>query len=523
MKHNRRLRNGRNWKTAFWVLGFVGAVHAQDSGEDFPFEDFPDFDSPSAGATSSPGASSGGNAATGTSGGEDFSELEDAFYDPFEEGATASSGQAPAPNTPPPATAPAPPPASQSTGTAQSSPAAPAPEQLTVTTPAPPDPALSQPTNTVDFGGQESLLGDGSNFPDDIRALEERLKGAEAAYGEERIRQEGLGDPGENLAPSDKFARVPLRPPMSDANWVRWVGPLTQKDYKIRRGDSLWTVSERLFGNPHLWPKIWQLNARITNPHIIERGMTLNFSPGNPGSAPELAFRNDPSESGKDVSIYPLTKLEKKRTLLELIDETLRRQISTSHPPFQYFLLDNKPQEITKLPPVLERSGRRFFVEGDRFRLDIPDGVFPIVRTRVVTERFVRGHRVRWLGLVSVRNKQAEIVKAFAELEAGDEVVRRRFQLSPLAIHRDTLGPEYREETSLVMLEDGAETHGGHGNMMGVLFPAIGVGPRPGALLEVQVGATRRVQALLVDRDQRFGTLWIVDGDQEVSLGDKIF
>jgi len=501
-------------KTLRLVLSMllVSHVWAQDASnsESFPFEDFPDFDSsseqgasndtpPEAPATAAPAA-----------------PTQAAEADPLEEELLLieEDEQAPPAQASQPAAKPT-----------DSEPAAPLEEEdqkLTVTAPASPDPLLSQPTNTEDFNeGQESLMSSDSEVPADIKALENRLEAAEGEYSEKRAAEQGLGEPGEELAPSDKFARVPLRPPMSDANWLRWAGPMAQKDYKIRRGDSLWVVSERLFGNPYLWPKIWHLNAKITNPHIIEKGMTLSFNPGNPGSAPELAFRPDAADVNS-ISIHPLTKLDKTKTLLEMIDETLRSQISSSHPPFRHFLLDHKPEVIGKMPEVFAGS-RRFYVEGDRFRLNMGDGLFPIVQVSSLTERFVRGYRVRWIGLVQVRDKQAEVVKAFTEIVPGDEIVQRRFQLSPLAVHKDTIGPEYRKDTAIVGLDEGAKSIGGTGQMMGVLFPAIGIGPRPGALLEVQVGRNKKVQALLVDRDQRFGTLWIVGGDQELTIEDQIF
>lgn len=517
-------------------LLIVSSASAQDksAGDTFPFEDFPDFDanadeSKKSETAEAPAESTSTESAQAPAPKKKKPEEEEEEVPPFSDeelAATASETEKAQPldEALPEETAP---PKAQAKAAAEepikddAEPSA--ADQLTVTAPAAPDPLLSQPTNTEDFGGdQESLMSTGAELPDDVKALEDRLQNAEAQYGEERARQEGLGDPGEGLAPSDKFSRVPLRPPMSDANWLRWAGPMAQKDYKIRRGDSLWAVSERLFGNPYLWPKIWHLNARITNPHIIEKGMTLSFNPGNPGSAPELAFRPDAADVG-NVGIHPLTKLDKKRTLLELIDETLRTQISSSHPPFQYFMLDRKPDVIGQIPDALMRTGRSFLVEGDRFRLNLGDGVYPIVKMQAVTEHFVRGYRVRWTGLVSVRDRQAQIVKAFTEIEKGDEIVNRRFQLSPLAVHKDVIGPEYRNETAIVALDEGAKSHGATGQMMGVLFPGIGLGPRPGALLEVQVGANRKVQALLIDRDQRFGTLWIVDSDQEMTTDDKLF
>jgi nucleoid-associated protein YgaU len=397
------------------------------------------------------------------------------------------------------------------------------PDQLIVKTPETPSPSLSQPTNTEDFGDPaESLFGsEETEYPDDVRALKQRLEEAESVYGDRR-REEGLGEPGDELSPPEQFSRVPLRPPMSDANWLRWAGPMSTKEYKIRRGDSLWAVSERLFGNPYLWPKIWHLNARITNPHIIEKGMVLSFNPGNPGSAPELAFKPDPTDPN-DIAFHPLTKLDKKKTLLEIVDEKLRQQISAPHPPFQHFLLDTRPKTLAEIPSVPNRSGRVFWSEGDSFRTKLADGVFPIVKIRAATEKFLTVYKTRWLGLLEVKSGKATIIQAFAEINAGDEVIMRKFQLSPLAIHNDSVGPEYRDGTTLVSLQEGVIVSGGAGQLFGVRFPAIGLGPRPGALLEIQVGHNRKARALLVDRDQRVGTLWILDGQQEVSVTDKIY
>lgn len=39
--------------------------------------------------------------------------------------------------------------------------------------------------------------------------------------------------------------------------------------YTVRRGDTLWDVTGRYFGNPYHWPRIWSYNPEITNPHWI--------------------------------------------------------------------------------------------------------------------------------------------------------------------------------------------------------------------------------------------------------------
>jgi len=47
----------------------------------------------------------------------------------------------------------------------------------------------------------------------------------------------------------------------------------------IVRGDTLWDISEHYFGNPFDWPKLWQWNARILNPHWIYPGNKIRLTP----------------------------------------------------------------------------------------------------------------------------------------------------------------------------------------------------------------------------------------------------
>ena len=40
----------------------------------------------------------------------------------------------------------------------------------------------------------------------------------------------------------------------------------------VVKGDTLWDICESLYGDPWVWPKVWQLNQHITNPHWIYPG-----------------------------------------------------------------------------------------------------------------------------------------------------------------------------------------------------------------------------------------------------------
>ena len=49
--------------------------------------------------------------------------------------------------------------------------------------------------------------------------------------------------------------------------------------YVVVEGDTLWGLSEQLFGDGHYWPTLWSYNPQITNPHWIYPGDLLYLKP----------------------------------------------------------------------------------------------------------------------------------------------------------------------------------------------------------------------------------------------------
>jgi hypothetical protein len=76
--------------------------------------------------------------------------------------------------------------------------------------------------------------------------------------------------------------------------------------YTIKKGDTLWDISSKFLKDPFLWPKLWQRNPYITNPHWIY--------PGNPVrlSSLETVKREEPQkvveEKPKEVVKEPAVK-----------------------------------------------------------------------------------------------------------------------------------------------------------------------------------------------------------------------
>lgn len=49
--------------------------------------------------------------------------------------------------------------------------------------------------------------------------------------------------------------------------------------YIVKQGDTLWNIAVRFNANPWLWPKLWEQNKYITNPHLIYPGEPIALLP----------------------------------------------------------------------------------------------------------------------------------------------------------------------------------------------------------------------------------------------------
>jgi nucleoid-associated protein YgaU len=51
-----------------------------------------------------------------------------------------------------------------------------------------------------------------------------------------------------------------------------------QSGYTVQRGDSLWAIAQRLYGDGSLWPYLFAANAdQIRNPNLIFPGQVLRI------------------------------------------------------------------------------------------------------------------------------------------------------------------------------------------------------------------------------------------------------
>jgi hypothetical protein len=83
-------------------------------------------------------------------------------------------------------------------------------------------------------------------------------------------------------------------------------GPLT---HTVVKGDTLWDICETYYGNPLLWPKLWEMNPFVTNPHLLKEGDVITLLKGVPlktrppaAEKPPAVAAAPPARCGVDVS-----------------------------------------------------------------------------------------------------------------------------------------------------------------------------------------------------------------------------
>ena len=72
--------------------------------------------------------------------------------------------------------------------------------------------------------------------------------------------------------------------------------------YVVKKGDTLWDISEYFLADPWLWPEVWYINPDIANPHLIYPGdiITLVWVNGKP-----MLVRGDVPSEPTDVRLSP--------------------------------------------------------------------------------------------------------------------------------------------------------------------------------------------------------------------------
>lgn len=191
--------------------------------------------------------------------------------------------------------------------------------------------------------------------------------------------------------------------------------------HTVQRGDTLWGISGRYYGNPWDWPRLWSYNPEITNPHWIYPLDQVRLL--GQGQAQIAEAQTVTSRRGVAAGTLFL------RELGYLDREALEQSGEIIGSPTDHMLLS-----------PFDSIYVRF--SGDRTERERPQGEFTIYRVYEANERAQNetGTLVRILGTVRIdrydderRIATATVTEALEPIERGYRVaaIPRRFEVVP--------------------------------------------------------------------------------------------
>jgi hypothetical protein len=89
--------------------------------------------------------------------------------------------------------------------------------------------------------------------------------------------------------------------------------------YIVKKGDTLWDISGRFLTKPWLWPRLWDMNKQIKNPHWIYPGDRLRLTWVN--GQPKLVLDQSDAREGKRlVKLTPKVRIEENRAPVSTVE-----------------------------------------------------------------------------------------------------------------------------------------------------------------------------------------------------------
>lgn len=190
--------------------------------------------------------------------------------------------------------------------------------------------------------------------------------------------------------------------------------------YTVRRGDTLWDVTGRYYGNPWEWPRVWSYNPEVTNPHWIYPLDRLRLLP------PDA-----PVPSDRSMIVAPVRSMTSGTVFLRqqgYLDEDALEDSG---------VVVGSPEDHMLLAPY-----DQVYLEFSDNLTTRPSGEYTIFRELEphTTEHEGEGTLVRIYGAVRIdsydeerRTARATIIEALDPIERGFRVapVPRRFNMVP--------------------------------------------------------------------------------------------
>ncbi|MGY5451031.1 LysM peptidoglycan-binding domain-containing protein [Agarivorans sp. MS3-6] len=126
--------------------------------------------------------------------------------------------------------------------------------------------------------------------------------------------------------------------------------------YVVKKGDTLWDISALYLHSPWLWPRLWQFNPQVENPHLIYPGdrLSLIYENGEPRLVRKRIVKVSPKvhveEKASPIPTVPLAAISAFLSHDHIVDEDALKNAP-------YVLGDNDAQSRIAI-------GRAMYVRG---------------------------------------------------------------------------------------------------------------------------------------------------------------
>ncbi len=201
---------------------------------------------------------------------------------------------------------------------------------------------------------------------------------------------------------------------------------LIPERYTVRRGDTLWDVTGRFYGNPWEWPRVWSYNPEITNPHWIYPLDQLRLLP--PGGEPVI------EEARPGVSVSRVSRRTAPGTVYLRQEGYLDREALA-----QSGVIAGSPEDHMLLAPY-----DSVYVEFDEGAHPEPRAEYTVYREIPSQERQAgeEGTLVRIFGTVRIESYDPQRRTARATIIEALDPIERGFRVAPMPRVFDLVPPQ---------------------------------------------------------------------------------
>lgn len=201
--------------------------------------------------------------------------------------------------------------------------------------------------------------------------------------------------------------------------------------YIVKKGDTLWDISGRFLTKPWLWPRLWNMNKQIKNPHWIYPGDRLRLTWVN--GQPRLVLDQSDAREGKRlIKLTPKVRIEENRSPVSTVElseisQFLRADMvadmNTDLEHASYVLGENNDSSI------FMSQGQTIHVRG-KPDLNTHYGVYHVGNTYKDNQTGENlGRQLELVGVVQPKEAgdnnitAVEVVSSFSEIRRGDRLL----------------------------------------------------------------------------------------------------